>query len=152
MNEKNEVAEQVLSVSDDVSFLELEWNVASMFMSVAGKLNLEIQALISSGGQLAYVLKYILPPVYVRESLNGENTPLPDVKEQVIGEINSAVSDGLNLIENKIQSFDTTEIDNRLDNLESSVNSLESQIKIKALTLSEYNTETHSDDVLYVII
>lgn len=152
VNEKNEVAEQVLSVSDDVSCLELEWNVASMFMSVAGKLNLEIQALISSGGQLAYVLKYILPPVYVRESLNGENTPLPDVKEQVIGEINSVVSDGLNLIENKIQSFDTTEIDNRLDNLESSVNSLESQIKIKALTLSEYNTETHSDDVLYVII
>ena len=52
----------------------------------------------------------------------------------------------------KIESFDTAVIENRLNAVESSVNTLESQIKIQALTLSEYNTESHSDNILYVII
>ena len=152
VNEKNEVAEQVLAVSNKISSLELEWNVASIFTNVSGKLNLEIQALISNGGELSYSLKYILPPVYVRESPNGENIPVPDVKEQTISEINSAVSAGLSEINQKIESFDTAVIENRLNAVESSVNTLESQIKIQSLTLSEYNTESHSDNILYVII
>ena len=152
VNEKNEVAEQVLAVSNKISSLELEWNVASIFTSASGKLKLEIQALISNGGELSYSLKYILPPVYVKESPNGENIPIPDVKEQTISEINSAVSAGLSEINQKIESFDTTEFDNRLDTVESSLNNLESQIRIEAMTLSEYNTESHSDNILYVII
>lgn len=152
VNEKNEVAEQVLAVSNKISSLELEWNVASIFTSASGKLKLEIQALISNGGELSYSLKYILPPVYVKESPNGENIPVPDVKEQTISEINSVVSAGLSEINQKIESFDTTEFDNRLDTVESSLNNLESQIRIEAMTLSEYNTESHSDNILYVII
>lgn len=152
VNEKNELAEQVLAVSNRISKLELEWNVASIFTTASGKLNLEIQALTSNNGNISYSLKYILPPIYVRESPKGENIPVPDVKEQTINEINSAVSDGITKINQKIESFDTDEITERLDSAESSINTLESQIKIKALTLSEYNSEIHSDNILYVII
>lgn len=152
VNEKNELSEQVLAITNRISELDLEWNVASIFTNAPGKLNLEIQALSSNNGNVSYSLKYILSPIYVRESPKGENIPVPDVKEQTINEINSAVANGLVQINQKIESFDTTEITERLDSAESSINTLKSQIKIKALTLSEYNSEVHLNNILYVII
>jgi len=152
VNEKNEIAEQVLTASDYESYLELEWNVSSAFTTAPGKLFLEIQALTSENDNLTYALKYILPPVYVRESPDGENIPAPDIKEQVISEINSAVSGGITLINQKIESFDTSEIENRLDSAETAITSLNSEIKIKAVTISEYDTKPHSDNIVYLII
>jgi len=152
VNERNEIAEQVLAVSNKISSLELEWNVASIFTAYPGKLNLEIQALISGGGTLKYSLKYILSPVYVKESLKGENVPVADIKEQAINEINSVVSDGLNAINNTIERGDISEINKKISDVEKSVEVLESRIKIKALTFQEYNNEIHSNDILYVII
>ncbi len=152
VNERNEMAEQVLAVSNKISSLDLEWNVASIFTAYPGKLNLEIQALISGGGTLEYSLKYILPPIYVRESPQGENVPVADIKEQAISEINAVISDGLNSINSAVESCDISEMNKRISDVEKSVEFLESQIKIKALTFQEYNTETHSNDILYVII
>lgn len=152
VNEKNEVAEQVLKVINRESHIDLKWNVSSLFTMASGKLNLEIQALDSTFGDEKYVLKYILPPVYVRKAVTGDNIPSPDLKEQVIEEINTAVSDGLNNIDNKIQSFDTSAIENRIENLENNVKSLGEGIKIMALTSDEYNLIIHRDDILYVII
>ncbi len=152
VNEKNEISEQVLKVINRESHIDLKWNVSSLFTAVSGKLNLEIQALDSTFGDEKYVLKYILPPVYVRKAVTGDNVPAPDLKEQAIEEINTAVSDGLNNIDNKIQSFDTSGFENRLDNLANSVQGLEEGIKIMALTLDEYNLIIHHDDILYVII
>lgn len=154
VNEKNETAEQVLVISQlSSSYIDLEWNVTSMFTAAAGKLNLEIQAAASKDGAFDYILKYILPPVYVRETLNGStNIPVPDVSEQIINEINAAAAEGLSSINQAIESFDTTAVENRLDNAEAAMRILNSEIKIKVMSFSEYNSEAHSDNILYVII
>lgn len=151
-NENNETAEQVLKVNDFESYLELEWNVSSLFTNVSGKLYLEIQALSIIDDEVSYVLKYILPVIYVKESLTGENIPTPDVQEQVISEINDVVADGLSKINTAIESFDISEVEKRLDSAEQSIDNLLSDIKIQALTLDEYNSTSHSENVVYIIV
>lgn len=154
VNSKNETAEQILAVSNKISSLELEWNVSSLFTAAAGELKLEIQALTSDSEGLKYALKYILPPIYVRESVNGsENIPVPDLTEQSISQINAAVSEGINSINKIISDFDISWIENRFDSVESDIENLNSEIKIKALSESEYNAmQSHSENVVYLIV
>ena len=90
--------------------------------------------------------------IYVKESLTGENIPTPDVQEQVISEINDVVADGLSKINTAIESFDISEVEKRLDSAEQSIDNLLSDIKIQALTLDEYNSTSHSENVVYIIV
>lgn len=176
VTEKNEEAEQVLTVYVFEKSVALFWNISDNFTVTAGRLQLEIKALLadnSGTGQrliLKYniqmrhtknitndmrqrlILKYNMAPIFIKESPLGNNTPMPDVREQVLNEIDMAVSDGLNQIQQLIDSFDISEVEARLDNMEAQLAELNARPKVEPLTQQQYNRKAHEPNVLYVIV
>ncbi len=154
VTEKNEEAEQVLTVYVFEKSVALFWNISDNFTVTAGRLQLEIKALLAdnSGTGQRLILKYNMAPIFIKESPLGNNTPMPDVREQVLNEIDMAVSDGLNQIQQLIDSFDISEVEARLDNMEAQLAELTARPKVEPLTQQQYNRKAHEPNVLYVIV
>lgn len=152
VNEKNEEAQQAIipEIYDD--FLVLKWRVSEYFTAVAGKLELELRAVCQIDGGETLILKYAMQPVYVRESVAGENLPVPDTVEQVLNEISSAVSEGLEEIQLVIDDFDLSEVEERLDRIEADTAVYLARPEVIPVSRSEYKQIPHKKNALYVII
>ena len=131
--------------------IRLEWRVGNVFTAYSGKLELELTATKYVTGMLQVVLKYIMQPVSVKEAVTGSNVPVPDASEQVLAEISQAVSEGLEDIQAKIDSFDLTEVEERLDGMDEKCTEFLSRPAVIPLTQAEYDALTEKTDSLYVI-
>ncbi len=153
VNENNEEAQQSLSaelMGEDK--LSLEWSVSEYFTAVAGNLSLELRAVRMSGDVEELVLKYTMQPINVASSPSGENTPLPDTSEQLLNEISSAVSEGIDTIEQCVAEFNLDEVDARLDAMEEKTEIYLARPEVIPVTQSEYDSITHKQNALYVIV
>lgn len=179
VTEDNWEANQVLPMEVSVRTIRLSWRVADTFTYNAGKLALELRASEIIENETHTVIKYNMPPVEVAPTISGQNGPLPDTAEQAVSEINEAVSDGLDELQQKIDSFDLTpyeeqleaetaadlallqqkiddfdldSIEDRLDGIDSSIASLAARPEIIPLTRAQYEALVTKEDALYVII
>ena len=132
----------------------LIWKISEFFTATAGTLRLEIRAVLLSETDESetLVLKYDMPPIFIKPSPVGSNTPMPSTTEQAINSIAAAVSDGLNEIHSLIDSFDTESFSKRLDEIDFALKELLSRPVIKPITENKYKTTEHEDNVLYIIV
>lgn len=139
--------------------IKLEWSVSNLFTQNSGKLELELRA--SRDDTL--VLKYDMQPVYVKPALDGENTPLPDVSEQIISDIAAAAVQGiediggarnaaLENLQQKMDGFGLEETEERLNKMEADTAVYLARPEVVALTREEYEAITVKADSLYVIV
>jgi len=179
VTEENWEADQVLPQEVDVRTIRLTWNVSDSFTFNAGKLTLELRASEITEGETNIVVKYSMPPVYVAPTIAGRNGPLPDTAEQAVSEINAAVDEGLDALQQKIDSldiaalearlaaeteadlellreameeFDLDEVSARLDKMEEDTQTYLARPEVVALTRAEYDAITPKENSLYVII
>ncbi|MBR4627618.1 MAG: hypothetical protein IKO47_07975 [Ruminococcus sp.] len=179
VTEENWEANQVLPMEVGERTISLTWNVSDSFTYNAGKLLLELRASETSAGGVNTVVKYSMSPVYVAPTIAGRNGPLPDTAEQAVSEINAAVSEGLEDLQEKIDSLDITEytaqltsateadlellseamdefgldeVNARLDKMEEDTQTYLARPEVVALTRAEYEAITPKEDSLYVII
>ena len=131
--------------------ISLEWRVADIFTANSGKLFLEITASKYQDGTAQTILKLTMNPVYVRPTLHGQNAPLPDTEDQFLAEIAQAVSEGLDEIQAKINSFDLTEVNERLDSMDDKCDEFLSRPAVIPVTQAEYDALEEKTDSLYVI-
>lgn len=139
--------------------IKLEWSVSNFFTQNSGKLELELRA--SKNDTL--ILKYDMQPVYVKPTLDGENTPLPDVSEQIISDITAAAVQGitdidaarntaLGTLQQKMDEFGLEETEERLNRMEADTAVYLARPEVVALTREEYEAITVKADSLYVIV
>ena len=179
VTEDNWEANQVLPMEVDVKTIRLTWRVADTFTYNAGKLALELRASEIIEDVAHTIIKYNMPPVEVAPTISGQNGPLPETAEQAVSEINEAVSDGLDELQQKIDSFDLTPyeeqleaeteadlallqqkiddfdldaVEDRLDDMDVSIAALIARPKIIPLTRAQYEALVTKEDALYVII
>lgn len=152
INENGEEAQQILYPETDDNTITLNWSVSDYFTAVSGKLELELRAVRETDSETEIVVKYIMTPICVRESPIGGNVPLPDTEEQVLNDIATAVSNGLTEIQELIDSFDITEVEARLDNMEHDVSIFLARPEVIPVTQSQYNSIAHKENALYVIV
>ena len=154
VTDKNEEAQQGLITQISEEKITLIWKISEFFTATAGTLRLEIRAVLLSETDESetLVLKYDMPPIFIKPSPVGSNTPMPSTTEQAINSIAAAVSDGLNEIHSLIDSFDTESFTKRLDEIDSALKELLSRPVIKPITENKYKTTEHEDNVLYIIV
>jgi hypothetical protein len=154
VTDKNEEAQQGLITQISEEKITLIWKISEFFTATAGTLRLEIRAVLLSETDKSetLVLKYDMPPIFIKPSPVGSNTPMPSTTEQAINSIAAAVSDGLNEIHSLIDSFDTESFSKRLDEIDSALKELLSRPVIKPITENKYKTTEHEDNVLYIIV
>lgn len=154
VTDKNEEAQQGLITQISEEKITLIWKISEFFTATAGTLRLEIRAVLLSETDESetLVLKYDMPPIFIKPSPVGSNTPMPSTTEQAINSIAAAVSDGLNEIHSLIDSFDTESFSKRLDEIDSALKELLSRPVIKPITENKYKTTEHEDNVLYIIV
>ena len=132
--------------------IRLTWTVSPNFTANSGMLKLCIRAALTPEYGAAVILKYTMPPVFVRPALNGQNGPLPESGEQAVSQINAATSDGLDELQQKIDSFTAdfvTPLSNRIAALEAAIAAMPG---ICAVTQAQYDVMQHDPNTLYVII
>lgn len=152
VNENGYEAVQSLFPKDCGEYLALEWSVSNLFTVRAGKLILELRASNGKSEPDGVVVKYAMPPVFVNASLSGTNTVVPNTSEQLLSEIADAVSSGVAEIQETIDSFDTSAIEERLDNMDENIGVFLARPEVIPVTQEEYNAITHKENSLYVII
>lgn len=154
VTDKNEEAQQGLITQISEEKITLIWKISEFFTATAGTLRLEIKAVLLSETDESetLVLKYDMPPIFIKPSPVGSNTPMPSTTEQAMNSIAVAVSDGLNEIHSLIDSFDTESFSKRLDEIDSALKELLSRPVIKPITENKYKTTEHEDNVLYIIV
>lgn len=179
VTEENWEADQVLPQEVDIRTIRLTWRVSDSFTYNAGKLTLELRASEVTENEANIVVKYSMPPVYVAPTIAGQNGPLPDTAEQAVSEINAAVGEGLDALQQKIDSldvdaleaqltaateadlellseamdeFDLDEVNARLDQMEEDTQTYLARPEVVALTRAEYDAITPKENSLYVII
>ena len=151
VTEDNWEADQVLPLEVDVNTIRLIWRVSSNFTYNSGKLRLELRGSELIDGEPHTVIKYNMPPVEVAPTISGQNGPLPETAEQAVSEINEAVGEGLIVIQQKIDSFDLSAVEQRLDGIDSEISALRARPKIIPLTRAQYDALAHKEEALYVI-
>ncbi|MCI1269636.1 MAG: hypothetical protein LKG21_07035 [Ruminococcus sp.] len=156
VNKNNEEAEQGLTFSAiSADKLSLEWNISDAFTAADGELRLELRAVMLSESvpqSQVLILKYIIPPIFVRESPNGSNAPVPSSVDQALSSITSAVSGGLSKIQALIDSFDISAVLLRLDNMDASLAQLLARPRVQPITKAQYDSQSHEPNVLYIIV
>lgn len=133
-------------------YIALDWQVASWFTVFDGKLELELRASNNKGEAEGVVVKYLMPPVYVNPSAEASGEAVPDSSEQIISEINGAVSDGISEIREVIGSFDLSEVENRLDDMDDNISVFLSRPEVIPITQKDYDNTQHKENSLYVIV
>ncbi len=158
VSENGDEAQQTLIAQTEESQIVLTWNVSEYFTAQAGKLSLELRASrMSEGSQSAtaeeiLVLKYTMEPVYVAASPKGGNLPVPDAVEQAIGQISDAVTGGLTVINQVVESNSIAAFNTRLDKVEADTDVYLARPEVIPVTQQEYSAITPKADALYVII
>lgn len=152
LNENNEEAIQPLIPSDSGDYICLEWKVTDYFTAVSGKLELEIRAVKEKNNETQLLVKYTMPPVFVKSSPTGENTPLPDTTEQSINAVTTAAADGVAQIQAAGEELQLDALKDRLDSMDINITRFLSYPKIVPITQQEYAYESHNSNDLYVII
>lgn len=152
INANNGEAEQILLPEICNQYIKLNWNVSDYFTIVSGKLELELRAYKSVSEASGVIVKYKMPPIYVCPSPLGENIPTPDVEEQILNEISSAVSEGLTDIQQLIDSFDISAVEERLDEMDSEISIFMARPEVIPITQSEYDAIVKKENALYVIV
>lgn len=148
LTEDGWLAEQTLFPAEaENNKLNIPWTVSGDFTTNAGILKLELRA--SREDQL--IVKYNMPPVRVKETVNGMNEPLPDTAEQAVSAINDAAAEGLEQIQAKIDSFDVSTLQERLDNMDANIAVFLARPEVIPLKRSEYQALTVKKNALYVI-
>lgn len=127
--------------------IKLRWRVGSDFTLNAGRLSLELRADMDD----YLILKYIMQPVMVRPTINGQNGPLPETVEQVIQAINEAATQGLEDIQSAIDSFDISEVQERIETIIDQAEVIISRPEVIPMKRSEYIASEHKQNALYVI-
>ena len=127
--------------------LKLRWLVNEDFTINSGILCLEMRADLDN----YLILKYIMQPIIVRPTINGENGPLPETVEQVIQAINEASAQGLEDIQSAIDSFDISAVEERIDTVLSQAEILVARPEVIPMKRSEYIAAQHKQNALYVI-
>lgn len=152
VNESNYEAVQSLFPKDCGDYIALEWSVSSYFTVRAGKLELELRASNGKSEPENIVVKYAMPPVYVNPSPEGTNAVVPDTAEQLMSGIADAVASGVTEIQETIDSFDITAVEERLDNMDENISVFLARPEVIPVTRSEYDTTAHKQNSLYVIV
>lgn len=132
--------------------ITLTWRVSENFTANSGKLLLELRAYKVRDGETTNVLKYTMPPVWVKPSPDGKNGIVPDTADQLLGSISQATEQGLVSLREKMEAFNLEEVQERLDKTEKATAVYLARPEVIALTQTEYNNCTHKDNSLYVII
>lgn len=133
-------------------YVALDWRVLDWFTVREGKLELELRASNGKDEPERIVIKYLMPPVYVNPSPSGTNTVVPDTSEQVISEINDAVSEGIKEIQGVVNEFDLSEVEERLDTMDENIDVFLARPEVIPVTQSEYDAAQHKENSLYVIV
>lgn len=92
LSAEDSMTETVLIKSHEADKILLSWKIPAAASAVAGPLRLE---LVGTKGD-AVVVKFRMPPVFVRETLMGRNIPVPDVVEEKLSEMNRLIDGILN--------------------------------------------------------
>lgn len=150
--ESGEVITAALLFKPMETKLRVIWQVSDLFVKNAGRLMLELKASNVINGTVKCVVKYDMPPVYVKPALEGTNEILPDTSEQIIGQVNKAAADGLAEIRAEIDAFDLDLVNQRLDNMDSACETFLGRPEVIAMTQEEYDSSEHKSNSLYIII
>lgn len=116
-----EVSQILVFKETDDKYIRLKWNVSSDFTVNAGKLRLELRAIYETDGEATTIIKYDMPPVYVKPTISGKNEPLPDTGEQFINSITVVTAECLEQLQSHTNSV-------KLD-LQDSVNSFKVELQ-----------------------
>lgn len=168
-----EINQVIMPESIGEEYIRLKWNVSGDFTARAGKLRLELRAMEETDGIMNTVIKYDMPPVSVKPTIEGKNEPLPDTNEQFINSIsvvtadcmeqlqssinsaNAALQDIVNnfnvWVQEKINSFNLEETEKRLDRIEADTAVYLARPEVIPVTRSQYNSTAHKKNALYVI-
>ncbi len=153
VTEENWEVDQILFGEADDEKIRLEWSVSNEFTHNSGTLSLELSASVQNEyGDEYTVIKFDMPPVSVKPTINGKNGPLPETAEQLKNEITEAASDGLEKIQQEIAEFDLAAVESRLDKMEEDTAVYLARPEVVILTKNQYDSITHEDSVLYVIV
>lgn len=172
VNANKEEAQQALIPEVTEYTLVFNWKVSEYFTAVAGILKLELRASeTDADGGSKLILKYSMEPVVVAESPIGLNLPImPSVADQIISGISSAATEGAELIDEKlgeitelvldgktqiqklINGFDISAVEQRLDDMDSSIGVFLGYPRVMPVTMAQYALMEHQPDVLYVIV
>lgn len=153
VNSAGEEAQQTIVPEIRGEYLAIIWDVSEYFTAAEGELELELRAVrVNDDGEADLVMKYLMPPIYVAPSPKGLNAALPDTSEQLLSEISSAVSEGIEEIQLLIDGFDLSEVENRLDSMEQDIAVFLERPEVIPVTQSEYDEIQHKKNALYVIV
>ncbi len=150
--ESGEVITSALLFKPMETKLRVIWQVSNLFVQNAGRLMLELKASNVVNGTVKCVVKYDMPPVFVKPALEGTNEVLPDTSEQIIAEINEAAADGLAEIQAEIDAFDLDSVNQRLDNMDAECDAFLARPEVIPVTQEEYDSSEHKSNSLYIII
>lgn len=150
--ESGEVITSALLFKPLETKLRVIWRVSDLFVKNSGRLQLELTASNVINGTVKCVVKYDMPPVFVKPALEGTNEVLPDTSEQIVAEVNKAAADGLAEIRAEIDAFDLDSVDQRLDNMDAACATFLARPEVIAVTQKEYDSSEHKSNSLYVII
>lgn len=95
-----EVSQLLAYKETDDKYIRLKWNVSSDFTINAGKLRLELRAVEETDGEATTIIKYDMPPVYVKPTINGKNEPPPETGQQFINSITVITAECLEMLQN----------------------------------------------------
>lgn len=168
-----EINQILMPESTDEKFIRLKWNVSGDFTAQAGNLRLELRAFEEANGVINTIIKYDMPSVSVKPTINGINEPLPDTNEQFINSIsvvtaecmeqlqssiNTAyvtLQDSVNnfnvWVQGQINSFNLEATNARLDGIEADTAVYLARPEVIPVTRTQYNSTAHKKDALYVI-
>lgn len=171
--DNTEVNQVLVSKRADNKYIRLKWNVSGDFTANAGKLRLELRAFETVNDEIHTIIKYDMPAVHVKPTINGKNQPLPDTEEQFINSItvvtaecleelqqhtdtaNKNIQNSVNnfnvWVQEKIDSFSLEETNRRLDRIEEDTAVYLARPEVIPVTRSQYNAMEHKKNVLYVI-
>lgn len=150
--ESGEVITSALLFKPMEKKLRVIWQVSDLFVKNTGRLLLELKASKVVNGTVKCVVKYDMPPVFVKPTLEGTNEVLPDTSEQIVAEVNKAAADGLAEIRAEIDAFDLESVNQRIDNMDAACATFLARPEVIAVTQKEYDSSEHKSNSLYVII
>lgn len=147
-----EVSQVLENKRSNLEHTQIKWDVSGDFTVNAGKLRLELRALEENNGEIITVIKYDMPPVYVKPTISGKNEPLPDTNEQLVNSISALTAECMEKLQNKMNGFNLEQTEERLNQMEKDTAVYLARPEVIPVRRSEYNSIQHKENALYVII
>ncbi len=147
-----EVSQVLENKRSNMEHTQIKWDVSGDFTANAGKLRLELRALEKNNDEIVTVIKYDMPPVYVKPTISGKNEPLPATNEQLINSISALTAECMEKLQNKMNDFNLEQTEQRLNQMEKDTAVYLARPEVIPVSRSEYNSIQHKENALYVII